>query len=166
VLKPAPLKGVGFCACGELTRASPEIVTLPVSPPLPFILVILSGAKDLLFLPLAAQHQGIEILPHGVLLLYEGHLPHPQPTLQLLLSGYGVVDVLESLKVNQAVNLISLRKAIEIAVPVLFHSEEQFVCYADVERARFVGQDVDEVLMIPLHSRQHKRKADPSLRSG
>jgi hypothetical protein len=100
------------------------------------------------------------------LLFNQRNLTLAQPALQLLLSCNGIVDVLEAFKVDEAVNLVLFCKTIVDSVAMLLYAKEQFTRHADIKCARLIGQNIDEVVVVLSHGRQHKRKADPSLRSG
>jgi hypothetical protein len=109
--------------------------------------------KDLLFFPLATKHQGIDIFPSGVLLFNQRNLTLAQPALQLLFSCNGIVDVLEAFKVDEAVNFVLFCEAIVYSITVLFYAKEQSIRDADIELARLIGQNIDEVLVVLLHGR-------------
>jgi hypothetical protein len=87
------------------------------------------------------------------LLFNQRNLTLAQPTLQLLFSSNGIVDVLEAFKVDKAVNLVLLCKAIVDSVAMLLYAKEQLTGDTDVELTRLVGQDVDDVLVVLWHGR-------------
>jgi len=72
--------------------------------------------------------------------------------LQIFLTGDCVVDVLEALEVDETVDVVSLGEAVGYAVAVLLEAAVEVVGYADVERAREAGEDVDEVVVFLRHS--------------
>jgi hypothetical protein len=72
-----------------------------------------------------------------------------QPTFDLSLAADGILDVLETLEINQAVDLVASSEGARIARGlVLPDAEFQVIGDASVETVKAVAQEVDVVLVI------------------
>ena len=68
--------------------------------------------------------------------------------LEVFLAGYGVVDVLEALVVDEAVGSVSGGEAASFACAVLGDAMEEAIGDSDVEGAGTAGQDVNVILVV------------------
>ena len=67
---------------------------------------------------------------------------------QVFFAGDGVVDVVEALVVDEAVDFVFLCKAVGFSCAVLPDACQQVVRYADVDGSRAAAEDVDVILMV------------------
>jgi hypothetical protein len=68
---------------------------------------------------------------------------------QVFFAGDGVVDVVEALVVDEAVDFVFLCKAVGFSCAVLPDACQQIVGYPDVNGSRPAGEDVDVILVVP-----------------
>jgi len=96
--------------------------------------VVWRGIDIWLLFPVVAQIQ-----PARVRLLNKGNFPTAPPTLELLLTRDGVVNVPKVFKPNDSVQTIAFRKSFYFPVPVLVQAALNVICDSDVQRgAMFV----------------------------
>src|SRR5262245_14197773 len=95
---------------------------------------------------LRLRNPRINIIPIWIVLLDKLNLPGTTPLLQSLFAEDSLLDIVELLEVNQAMNPILLGETLNQPLPMLIHSSNQIVGDADIERATNPArQDVDPV---------------------
>ena len=107
---------------------------------------------------------GGEVFPCWIGGFDQGDLFFAGAVLEAFFAGCGVVDVLEALVINEAMDSVFRREAVGFAFTVFLHATEQAVGDTDVERSRTTGDDVDEVLVVVVSHGgrvKQKTKADP-----
>jgi len=84
-----------------------------------------------------------EVFPSWVFTLDENNLLGAIPVLEFFLSRDGVIDVLKTLEVDEAVDLVSGRVGSGTVFAMLGHAQDDVVGHSDVESAGPIRQDVD-----------------------
>jgi hypothetical protein len=98
-------------------------------------------------------------------LLNKSNFPTAAPTLELLLTRDGVVNVAKVLKPNEPVQMIAFCKSFYFPALVLVQTPLNAICDSDVQRvAMFVGQNVHPVVVVAYAS-QKKSEMVESLAS-
>src|SRR5215471_9867365 len=118
---------------------------------------------------LALIHRGVllpviaQIQPPRVHALNKSNFPTAAPTLELLLTRDGIVNVPKVLKPNE-VQTIAFRKSFYISIPMLIQTQGNVVRHPNVQsRATLIGENVHPVVVV-AHSSQTQIR-DVSLRS-
>src|SRR5665213_2073760 len=94
------------------------------------------------------------ILPGGILRLDQRNLSRAIPALQLRLARNCVLYVLESLEINQAINLVPRGKRARLFTTMLKYANQQIARNPDVQSPRSTGKNVDvEFERAPVHAR-------------
>lgn len=80
-------------------------------------------------------------------------LPRSPPALEPLLTIDRLLNFVERFPVQQALDMIFVRKPFNAVKPVLEDSLVQIVCHSDIKRAREAAHDVDVVrFLLMQHS--------------
>ena len=111
-----------------------------------------------------------EVRPTGIGCSYQLNFLFPQPTLYSFLSGNGRIDITKGFKIKQLVDVIFFCKALNQLILMVTNPFLDVVGHSDIKRARFIGHNVNVVLIICVHvfhlNKTITRCPDPSLRSG
>jgi hypothetical protein len=90
-----------------------------------------------------------KIDPLRIFPFYQLNLPFSVPFLQLLFAGYSSYGIIENLKIDQIVNVVSFREASNDLQFVLVDAPNNIVRHTNIERSMFAAcQDVNEELVI------------------
>jgi hypothetical protein len=94
---------------------------------------------------------GGEVLPRWVGGPYEPDFFFAREVFQILLASEGVVDVLEALVIDEAVNSAFFGEGVCYSFAVFADSAAKIIRDTDIESSRAAGEDVDVILMVWRH---------------
>jgi hypothetical protein len=85
-----------------------------------------------------------EIIPIRILRDNQSDLPRPRPMFDIVLALDGISDIVESLKVNESLQSVPFRKALDKSGSMFEHAPDEIVCHANIQNAiRTTGQNVN-----------------------
>ena len=97
---------------------------------------------------MSSRHQILPLLIHCI---NQPILFGSRPLLQLLLPGYGLLNIRKRLKVHQLMTIILLRKPRYLPLPMFRHTPLQIIRHTNIQRrVTRIGKNVNIVLFVHI----------------